>query len=165
MEVSQCFFPLRPIPQNLTPFILLSLPTSLCYRYTETKATSWASKVGTSNPSSPVQHPYTEGVPAPAHIAAAQQGPRPRKVKATSAQKPASPAPTGTFEDRNSFFLASKRMEMSHPKFLISSLILGLFSHQFPPMNPSAADPNLSSILCCLPLRLASFCSSLMIHY
>ena len=61
---------------------------------TESKTTSWASKV---NPSAAVI--ASPGpVPAPAHIAAAQQGPRPRKVKATQAQKPTAPAVAGTFQ-------------------------------------------------------------------
>jgi hypothetical protein len=57
---------------------------------TQSKATSWASKVSPA-----VASPSSVAVPAPAHIAAQQQGPRPRKVNkpAVAAKEPVAAAP------------------------------------------------------------------------
>lgn len=59
---------------------------------TQSKATSWASKV---SPSAAVATPSAPTIlPAPAHIAKEQQAPRPRKVnKPAQDKKPASPEP------------------------------------------------------------------------
>jgi hypothetical protein len=62
---------------------------------TQSKATSWASKVSPSaavaTPSSPSSS-QDGAVPAPSHIAQQQQAPRPRKVKPAQETKPAAPA-------------------------------------------------------------------------
>jgi len=84
---------------------------------TQSKATSWASKV---SPSTAVAKPsaHADHVPAPAHIAQQQQAPRPRKVRPVQEKKPASPEPV------------SEAVPVVDPEHLEKSLESALQAHQ-----------------------------------
>lgn len=90
--------------------------------YTESKETSWASKV------SPVASRMAEPIPAPAVIAHAQQTGARRRIKTSQPQKSASPSGTFTKDPSDAHRRAKKSSERKTVFFLVSLFSLRPFS-------------------------------------